>query len=73
VLVELANETIAAAEQIGVRLSVCVRIRKAGSANGIFRGGYAAMSVRCFDSRPVNNETEQQQREYACKRTMRLD
>ena len=72
-LVKLADETVAAAAQFGVCLSVCVRIRKAGSANGIVRGGCAAMSVGRFDSRPVNNETEQQHREYACKRTRRLD
>lgn len=71
-LVELAEETVAAAEQIGVCPSFCVRIRKAGSANRIVRAGQASMSVCSFDRRSVNNETQQQQRKHAGKRTMRL-
>lgn len=72
-LLELANETVAAAQQIGVCLSFPSRIRKGGSASGIARAGQVSVSMRGFNGRPVDNETEQQQREHASKRTVRLD
>jgi hypothetical protein len=71
--VELANETVAAAEQIVVCLGLRRRIRKGGTAAGIVRSSEAAMSVRGFNGCPVDNETEQQEREHASKRTVRPD
>lgn len=70
---ELTNETVAAARQIGECLSFRRRIRKAGSAGDTRRAGYDSVSVRGFNSRPVDNETKQQQRQHASKRTVRLE
>jgi hypothetical protein len=60
VLVELADETVAAAQRIAVCFCSACRIRKRGTGDGIVRGSDASMRVRGFNGRPVDNETEQQ-------------
>jgi hypothetical protein len=67
---ELANETFAAAQQPVIRFRFLCRIRKRGATNIVcFRE--ASVSMRGFNSRSDTNETEQQQREHASKRTVR--
>ena len=70
---ELANETVAAAQQIGVCFRSACRIRKRGTGDGIVRRGYVSMRVRGFDGRAVNDETEQQKRQRARKRAVLLN
>lgn len=57
-LVELANETVAAAQQSAVCFSVRCRIRKVRTANRIVRSEEAAMSVRGFYRRSVDDKAE---------------
>lgn len=68
---ELANETVAAAQQRAVCFCFAW-IRKRGTGDGIVRSTDASMRVRGFNGRPVNNETEQQKRQRARKHAMRL-
>ncbi len=69
---ELANETVAAARQSVICFRFLCRIRKGGAAN-IVRSGEVSVSMCCLDRRSVNNETEQQKREHASKRSMLPD
>jgi hypothetical protein len=73
VLVELANETVAAAQQTSVCFRFRCRIRKRGTGDGIVRSSEASMRMRGFNGRPVNNETEQQKRERASKDAVLLN
>jgi hypothetical protein len=73
VLVELANETVAAAQQSAVCFSVRCRIRKVRTANRIVRSGEASMSVCGFYRCSIDDKAEQQKREDARKRTVRPD
>ena len=72
-LVELANETVAAAQQSAVCFRSACRIRKRGTGDDIVRRSEASMSVRGFNGRSVDDETEQQKRKHASKRPMLLD
>jgi hypothetical protein len=58
-LMELANEAVAAAQQSGVDLTITCRIRKVGSPNDTGRAGQVSVSMRRLNRRPVNYETEQ--------------
>lgn len=60
-LVELADETVATAQQSAVCFSVRRRIRKGRTANSITRPSETSMSVCGFNRRTVDNEAEQQQ------------
>jgi len=71
--VELANETVAAAQQIAVCFRSACRLRKRGTGDGIVRRSDASMRVRGFNGRSVDNETEQQKRERARKHPLLLD
>ena len=66
---ELANETVAAAQQRGTCFRFLCRIRKGGAAN-IVRSREGSVSMRGLDRRSVNNETEQQKRKHPSKRPM---
>lgn len=70
---ELADETIAAAQQSGVRFRFRCGVRKGRTANSIIRSSEASMRVRGFNRRTVDDEPEQQKREHASKRTGRPD
>jgi hypothetical protein len=70
---ELADQTVAAAQQSVTRARVCCRIGKSGNSDRAIRTSEAAVSVRRFDRRPVNNETEQQKRKHARKRSVPLN
>lgn len=70
---ELANETVAAAQQIAVCFRFAYRLRKRGTGDGIVRRSDASMRVRGFNGRSVDNETEQQKRERARKHALLLD
>jgi hypothetical protein len=72
VLVELANETVAVAQQMAVSFRFRCRIRKRGTGAGIVCRE-ASMRVRGFDGRSVDDETEQQKRERARKHATLLD
>ena len=72
-LVELANETVAAAQQIAICFRSRCRIRKRGIDDGIVRRSEASMRVRGFDRRSVDDEAEQQKRERARKHAMPPD
>lgn len=69
---ELADEAVAAAQQSVAGGRVRGRIRKSGNSDGALRASEVSVRVRCFDRRPVNNETEQQKREHAGKRAVPL-
>jgi len=69
--VELANETVAAAQQGAIRFRFRCRVRKGRTANSIIRPGEAPMCVRGLNRRTVDDEAEQQNREHASKRTVR--
>jgi hypothetical protein len=73
VLVELANKTVAAAQQITVCFRFRCRIRKRRTGAGLVRRSEASMRVRGFDGRSVDDETEQQKRERARKHATLLD
>ena len=64
--VELADETVAAPQERIVCFRFLRRVREGGTAC-IVSGREASMSMRRLNGRPVNNETEQQQREHAGK------
>jgi hypothetical protein len=64
VLVELANETVAAAQQSVVCFRFLRGIREGGTAD-VVSWREAAMRMRRLNRRSVNNETEQQKREHA--------
>lgn len=66
-LVELADETVATAQQSAVCFSVRCRIRKVRTANRIVRSGEASMSVRGFYRCSVDDKAEQQKRKHASK------
>jgi|GEM_PF-5032754 len=70
---QLTNETVAAAGQLGSCLGVSRRIRKVGSASDSLRGGEASVRMRSFNRSSVDNESEQQQREHAPKRVVLTD
>lgn len=72
-LMELANQTVAAAEQRGVGFRFGCRIREVGGADGTSCVRQVSVSMRGLNRRSVNNETEQQQREHASERAMRSD
>ena len=59
---ELANKTVAAAQQIAVRSGLACRIRKRGTRDNIVRRENASMRVRGFNGGPVGNETQQEKR-----------
>jgi hypothetical protein len=69
---ELADEAVAAAQQSVACGRVRCRIRKSGSSDGAIGTSEVSVRVRRFDRRPVNNETEQQKREHARKRSVPL-
>jgi hypothetical protein len=69
-LVELANETVVATQQIVVRFGFRSRIRKRGT--GDVRRREASMRVCCFNRCPIDNEAEQQKRQRASKHAMLL-
>lgn len=69
---ELADETVAAAQQSVTCVRVRCRIRKSGNSDSAIRTREAAVCVRRFDRRPVNNEPEQQKRKHARKRSVPL-
>jgi hypothetical protein len=56
---QLTNETVAAASQIGPGTGFGRRIRKAGSTGNVVRRRNPAVRMRGFNRRSVNNETEQ--------------
>ena len=70
---KLANETVTAAQQIAVCFRIRCRIRKRGTGDSIVRTGEVSMSVRGFNGRPADNETEQQKRDRASKHAVLLD
>lgn len=72
-LVELANETVAAAQPTAACFRFRCRIRKGGTADRLVRRSEASMRVRGFNGRSVDDETEQQKRERARKHAMLLD
>lgn len=59
-LVELANETIAAAQQVDGCFSFADRIGESRSPNDTVRAGSASVSMSGFNRSSVNNKTEQQ-------------
>lgn len=69
---ELADETVAAAPQSVICGRVRCRIGKSGNSDRAIRTSEAAVRVRSFDRRPVNNEPEQQKRKHARKRAVPL-
>lgn len=69
---ELANETVAAAQQSVVCFRFLRRIREGGTAD-IVGAREASMRVRCLNRRSVNNETEQQKREHAGQGAVSFD
>lgn len=68
---ELANETVAAAQQSVVCFRFLRRIGEGGTTD-IVGSGEASMSMRRLNRRSVNNETEQQKREHAGKGAVRF-
>ena len=72
-LVELANETVATAQQIAVCFNSRCRIRKRGTGDGIVRRSDVSMSVCGLNRSSVNDETEQQKRKRARKHAVLLD
>ena len=72
-LVELANETVAAPQERIVCFRFLRRIREGGGTTDILGWREASMRMRRFNRRSVNNETEQQKREHASKRPMLPD
>lgn len=72
-LVELANQTVATAQQIAVCFNSRCRIRKRGTGDGIVRRSDVSMSVRGLNGSSVDDESEQQKRKRARKHTMFLD
>ena len=69
---ELANETVAAAQQSVICFRFLCRIRKGGATN-IVRSREPSMRMRGLNRRSVDNETEQQKREHASKRPILPD
>ena len=70
---ELADETITAAQQIAACFRFRSWIRKSGTGDCTVRCSEASMRVRGFNRRSVNNEAEQQKRERASKHALLLD
>ncbi len=70
---ELANETVTAAQESIVRIAFGGRIRKRGTGDGIVRCREASMRMRGLNRRSINDETKQQQRERARKQAALLD
>ena len=70
---ELADETVAAAQQSVVCLGVRCRIRKGGNADRAVCCREVAVRVRGFHRGAVNNETEQQKRKHPSKRSVPLN
>ena len=71
-LVELANEAVAAAQQCVVCFRFLRGIREGGTTD-IVGWREASMSMRRLNRRSVNNETEQEKREHAGKSAVLFD
>jgi len=69
-LVKLANETIATAQQVIAPLRTGCRIRKSGSGVGSGRWSEASVRVRGLDRRSADDETEQQKTQHAREHAM---
>ena len=67
---ELANETVTAAQQIAVCFRFHCRIRKRGAGDGAVRCSEASVRMSGFNSRSVDDETEQQNGKRARKRAL---
>ncbi len=69
---ELANETITAAQQIAACFRFRSWIRKRGTGDGIVRCDEVSMRMRGFNRCPIDDETKQQKRERARKQRAAL-